>query len=553
MVIDKEFQEKFLEEYINLIGSIGRDVNSKAWWATDMASKNRSTCRLPVLLYEFLSTVLSLARPENNSSSKETSWVLLDSLNLHMSGNKSGCHYVSKNQKWKEAIFMRVRTMARILRVLSVVFLKKFYFWIKLRNTISHIPPGRKYVIKTFLYNHSFDEKSHYKDTFFGSLPDFLKNTEKVLILADILGDVSHVVKKIRECRSHVIVPLEMFLSVRDVMHAVVEILLTKISLTQKYLFFGYDVTDIVKGELKRTCNGIPFYQYLHRAMIKGLVKKIKVETFLFTYENNPWEKMCMMAIRKYSQATKTIGYQHSVVPQASANAFISQYEADIIPTPDRILTVGEKPKKIMEKYGYFKNGKIEPACALRFEYLFRSKAYTRKKEGHILLALEGLDETHRLMNYAMTQLKGNSYFQVRYRTHPEMPINKFEKRLVFPLNEVPNFHLTGNVLLKDDLKWADVVLYWGSTVSLEALISGRPIIRYNMDTVLDNDPLFECNHLKWVVTDTMSLSETIEQIYRLDDESYFKAWTMAKQYLSDYFFPVTPERMKLFLPEKTR
>ena len=121
------------------------------------------------------------------------------------------------------------------------------------------------------------------------------------------------------------------------------------------------------------------------------------------------------------------IGYQHSVVPQASANAFISNIEADIIPTPDKILTVGEKPRKIMEKYGFFEPGKIEPACALRFEYLFRSPRHSRKKEGHILLALEGLDGAHKLINYAMTQLRDSSFYRVRFRTHPEMPISSFE------------------------------------------------------------------------------------------------------------------------------
>ncbi len=551
MVKSREFQEKFLQEYIDLIGAIGLDVNNRFWWATDMSSKNRSTCRLPILLYEFLAIMSSNSGCESNLSSKDSSWVLFDSLNRYIPGNKSSYPCPSGTQKWKEIIFMQVRMVARVLRVLSVIFLKKLYFSIKLYNAIRKIPSGKKYVIKTFLYNHSFDDKGRYKDIFFGTLPDFLRSNQNVIIVADVLGDMNYIAKKIKHCNSFTIIPQEMFLSVKDIIQAIVEIISTKISFNKKYTFFDYDVTEIVRNELKRTCNGIPFYQYLHYAMMKGLVKRLKVDTFLLTYENNPWEKMCMIAIRKYSKGTHILGYQHSVVPLASANAFISKHEADLIPIPDRILTVGEKPRKIMETYGCFDNGKIEAACALRYKYLFNLKPYGRKNEGRILLALEGLDETYKLMNYAMTELKGDERFQVRCRTHPEMPIRKFEKQLIFPLNELSNFHLSSNVHLRDDLEWADVVLYWGSTVSLEALISRRPIIRYDMDTVFNNDPLFECNYLKWIVTDNISLSQTIDEIYQLDDETYYKAWDMARQYLSDYFFPLTPERLELFLPAK--
>ena len=86
-----------------------------------------------------------------------------------------------------------------------------------------------------------------------------------------------------------------------------------------------------------------------------------------------------MMAIRKYSTATTIIGYQHAVIPQASANMFISQYEKNIIPMPDHILTVGKIPKEIMEKYGTYKSGVIEPSCGLRFKYLSHTPTSKRR------------------------------------------------------------------------------------------------------------------------------------------------------------------------------
>lgn len=549
-------REKFLKEYIDLIGLVGRECDSRAWWATDMASKNRSTSPLPFLLHEFFAIIESITEAGGKDLFVvNPSWVLVDSLRLHLSKQDLDYqHLPDPFVKWREMVTTRIRMICQIFSVLLKVSARRFYFNFKLKERIKELSKEKiYYVIKTFLYDHSFDGNGRYRDTFFGMLPGYLEQKKDVLILADVFGNCRTNTEKIRKCQSHLILPFEIFLTLGSGIQAAIETLSTKIRIKRRYFFFGYDVSEIINLELARTFNGIPFYQFIRYWMTKNLLRSIRVGTFLLTYENNAWEKMSMLAVREHSPDTTIVGYQHSVVPQASANAFISQNEADIIPMPDRILTVGEIPKEIMERYGSFDNGKIEPACGLRFEYLFKGLKRERRKNGHILLALEGLDGAHKLVNYALKELGGNKNYQIRIRTHPEMPCESFENKLTHRLNAVSNFTQTKNVLLKDDLEWADVVMYWGSTVSLEALIMGIPIIRYNMDTVLDYDPLFECKHLKWVVSDKTALVNTLEDVYELNDDRFEKARVQAKQYLADYFFPVTEERLGLFLPEEKR
>ena len=48
-----DFKKEFLLEYVNLVGSIGLEFNSRRWWGTDIASKNRFTSVLPYLLHQF--------------------------------------------------------------------------------------------------------------------------------------------------------------------------------------------------------------------------------------------------------------------------------------------------------------------------------------------------------------------------------------------------------------------------------------------------------------------------------------------------------------------
>ncbi|MFH1515761.1 MAG: hypothetical protein ABIG42_09920, partial [bacterium] len=366
----------------------------------------------------------------------------------------------------------------------------------------------------------------------------------------NILGNYKLCIDKISRCTSHVILPIEVFLSYADILRALVQVLFCKIRIRKETLFLGCDVSDIVKNELLRTYYGISFYQFLHYWSTMKLLQTLSVETFLLTYENNPWEKMCMMAVREYSPKTKIIGYQHTVVPQASANMFVSKIEKDVIPMPDRILTVGEAPKEIMERYGSYENGKIEASCGLRFEYLFETSKSERKKSGNILVVLEGIFEVYKMVNYVLKELKNCVQYQVVIRAHPVLPLSSFANKLTYRIDDITNFNVSHNALLKDDIERADIIIYWGTTVALEALSMGKPVIHYEMDSVLSYDPLFECNHLKWVVSEKDSLMSIIDEIYSFSDEQFAREPRDAKAYLNRYFFPVTEEGFNKFLVE---
>ena len=101
---------------------------------------------------------------------------------------------------------------------------------------------------------------------------------------------------------------------------------------------------------------------------------------------------------------------------------------------------------------------------------------------------------------------------------------------------------------LEEDLFNADLCIYWGSTVALEALSMGIPLIHYNMQTKLSFDPLFRCNNLKWNVTNNDSLCELIETINSLSNKEYIWKTNQAKEYINRYFYPVNDNNMSKFL-----
>jgi len=213
---------------------------------------------------------------------------------------------------------------------------------------------------------------------------------------------------------------------------------------------------------------------------------------------------------------------------------------------PDKIITVGEIPKKIMERYGNYKAGDIQVSCGLRFEYLADMIAFKRKKTYNIMLALEGIKDVRELVKYVLHHLNKTTY-NLLIRTHLVLPWSYFKKKLRFTeLGE--NVSISHETTLKNDLEWADAVIYWGSTVAIEALSVGRPVVHYDIQSIMNYDPLFECEHFKWTANEESDLKSLLGEIVNLPDDVYRLSRSRAKHYLEQYFHVVNEERLSVFL-----
>ncbi|MDP2652761.1 MAG: hypothetical protein Q8Q08_01895 [Candidatus Omnitrophota bacterium] len=549
-VFSPEDRELFLRDYVNLIGELSSEFNSRLWWATELSSKNRFNSNLPFLLQKFLTAVRAVQREDGDTLViAGAPWEIVPSLKKFLGHSKISCRVVM-NRPWIE-----LRLLAGWLkRILSVTrqILDNLGRWAAAQGLGSRIRRSLKdgpfYCLKTFIYDSSFDADGNYKDAFFGPLVPFLEGEgKKVLIFANILGNYAGCVKKIAACGRPVIVPMEALASPFAIVADSLRALFYHVRSRKDLRFFGQGVRDIVNNELKASYCRISPYQILHYGYTKSLLKAAKIETFALTYENNPWEKMCMTALREDSPQTKIAGYQHTVVPQASANMFISKEEEKLIPRPDVVLTVGEAPKEIIGRYSPSRTVPVHAAGALRYQYLFSLPPLPRVREKKLLLALEGIFDVYHMVNYAMGQLKGSDW-QVTVRTHPVLPLDAIRHKLACRPEDLPNFRLSQGTSLKEDMERSDAVMYWGSTVALEAAWAGKPVVHFNLQSVLSYDPLFECGAFKWVVTRNDSLPAALSAIHALDEPSFAAQRDSAKQYLQSYFHPVTPDSLRKFL-----
>ena len=122
-----------------------------------------------------------------------------------------------------------------------------------------------------------------------------------------------------------------------------------------------------------------------------------------------------------------------------------------------------------------------------------------------------------------------------------------FSETILKELFKFKNVNISDGGLINKDFEKVSVVIYRESTVALEAIAFGLPIICFNSQPVISFDPLFELDDFKWNVNASVKLEPLLNQIIEMDNESFIKAKQKAVQYINEYFSNCTDEKMSMF------
>jgi len=202
-----------------------------------------------------------------------------------------------------------------------------------------------------------------------------------------------------------------------------------------------------------------------------------------------------------------------------------------------------------LEEYGNHNHDKVYEGCGLRFKYLFDVSKKERTRNYKILVTPEGvLSESVNLVNFVFDSLKGCEGLNIIIRPHPALQFESFKNNLKFDVESFPNFTISKNDSVKKDLDISDIVIYRGSSLSIEALKTGLPVIYVDLNDMISVDPLFECESLKWVVRTNRELLDAVADIYGLSYDEYYENWLKADRYISDYFHEITNDRLNQFI-----
>lgn len=441
----------------------------------------------------------------------------------------------------------------KFVGVLFITSFKSVYAKVKLGKKYStqiksfHSKNNKLSLLKTFVYDNDLKHEK-YSDAFWGSLPQHL--IDKNIPFTRIIEPLGNYNKIVKFCKMQdniflsfyfvkFLDPLKvLFLAIRGSLK----------SFPGNISFCEKNISNTLRrqflAELWSPAGCSALFQYL---IYKNSCKKIKFDNFLLIYEGLVWEKMAILAFRKFNKNSKIIGYQHAVIPESATNFYLK--ENDSSPFPDTIYTVGSATSHILKTYGQHKSTTVQTSCALKSTLKFELDTQTDKSiRNKLLVALEGIPQSLLLVNFILQEAISISNWDIVIRPHPLFPIDKILAQL--KNQSIPhNVSFSRNTSLYSDLKKNDVILYWGTTVSLEALSQSKPVIHYKIkNSLLSYDPLFLLDSFKWTVSDPGDLKVSLEEIASLSAPDKAERLFKAQQFIKCYFHPATTENLNIFL-----
>ncbi|MBF0252096.1 MAG: hypothetical protein HQL35_15890 [Alphaproteobacteria bacterium] len=417
------------------------------------------------------------------------------------------------------------------------------------------------YLLKSFVYRNAFGDAGEYKDPFFGVLADFLRSRlsgdVELLTVAQGFDDMTECYANMAALTGEAVVPFEVYMQVWDIPAALFKIAAglsaRPLRVPQGLEILGAPVDGLIREHLASGGWKMPLQHHLYGPAARRIAGRHRLRACAMTYEANPWEKCFVDGLRRAGMTGPVIGYQHAVTPPAAAGVFTDHGGWADAPLPDRVVTTGPATAAMLRDFGAVPAERLRAGCALRYGYLHAMTPFARRQgEGAtVLLALEGVVPAADLLAYALDQAAVHPHLWIRVRTHPVLSFEALLKLAGRTPADVPaNIELSPGGPVRDDVRDCDAVLYWGTAVSAEAVLMGRPVIHYNRAALLSFDPLFALTDFKWTLGPGESLGKAMAEIQSLADDAYAAAQDKACAYVKNYFAPVTDEALAVFLPD---
>lgn len=553
-------REQALREYIDLVDRLGRNnARHDLWWTTELAAKNRFTSPLTGLLTDFARCQQAVGIASQNGRPlviwrPPWPWLVTQQV-VEMPTRNAILTLAWPGSRWLARLCGRIAAWSDLLRgvigALAAILMTRR---LGAQRLIPDTGNRAVFLIRSFIYPGSVSAEA-FHDPFFGRLRDIVSATlgDEVVPLTIVQGTAmrTQAYQSLFHLPAGDVVPLEAYLDIGDVLaefgRAIRALIFTRFSVPGNLRFQGADTSPACRELLASGGWRLQFFQLLHRRAATNITRRHRLAACALTFEGNAWERMFASGLRGGAGKPSLLGFQHSVVPLSAAGVFAGPDEISALQPPDRVLSTGRIPATLLQRYSALPASRFCTSGALRYEHLHQLPLAPRRRDDtrRILVALEGVGPVLSMLEYALEQAELNPQLVFRVRSHPVLPLETLLRRLDRVISRLPaNVEIADGQAVHDDVQAADAVLYWGSTLAIEALFMGRPAIHYSAGELLSYDPLFELNDFKWTVHRGAGLDDVLSGIEALDDHEYAKRQVKARAYVSAYFEPVNDRQL---------
>ncbi|MBN1161362.1 MAG: hypothetical protein JXA17_05405 [Dehalococcoidales bacterium] len=545
------------QPYIDYIGKLSLKYNSLEWWASSISDKNLWSSKTFLYL-----CYVRLSRDLAKTGGREDLLLIGENRTIRQGILENledlpqyEIHLIETPVRNRlDAIYKNISSLIAKVKLLALMIyrvLQARSYRLNPSVTKQQRPAEELTLIHSWILERSFSDMGEYRDIFLGDLANHLKNKgKKVVIVPNILYTLSYrqALKKLQKSLKIILLP-ESFLKLSDIFRVFIKTLSSRDRRSypdvQGIRIAGI-IADDAKQYLQRTslAQNLLMYEAIRRWKQAGIL----IESFIYTYENQTWEKMYCLGLRKYFPSARIIGYQHSTVPRMLLTYFFSRDELPVLPFPDKVITNGGYTEKLFKESGYDPT-KVVRGGAIRYTGLLKQKIAPPQMNityPVILVALSvSKNETVELIWKVIRAFIDKRQYKIILKFHPTFPYRLFKREIGtlprnFNVSETP----INELLLKCNL-----LVYAFTATSIEALASGVPVLHIKSGFTIDRDNLADYPpDIRASASTPEDILKATEKIMKMDESELARKRRLWAEVVGDMFGPVDESTFDLFL-----
>lgn len=547
--------EKLKEPYLTYLYEIGQELASLHWWISPISYRNgyvSKTIHQACYLRMALELIGSWESPEP--------LVLLVSRPVHKALQDNLSTTLAAKICWLEwerfAPLQTLKGAANMLAHRAYFILTETYRLLRARRSIRQpfVPTEPTTLLLSWVTPENLDKGGEFHKSFFGNLASkIVIHGQPVAIAPLILPSVNYktALQRLNDSSFPLAVP-HRYLNFWDLFKTVVSSIGRPPIPRSLPELDGMDVTDLVNADLTKhwISNGAA-YSLMTSALVRRWAHMgFLFNRFVYIYENQPTERaLCWQATRSFPGAM-LVGYQHAGVPRLLLNFILAEGGEPKAPLPHRVITVGKLTAKILSAGGY-EPGCIKVGGALQMEDMLSARSPLHRKSesgGHATVLIapsDSLEEAAELVHLAGNLFDKNQDISVVVKCHPRMP---FERVSAATGIRLPDHVVLSDKPISDLISESSVMVYSGSTVAIQALTLGLPVVHLRTQFELDLDPLGLLPHLRLEATGLEELREKVIWLLKHGTEFIDRHQVELDQLIDDFYGPVTAETYQAFI-----
>lgn len=547
--------EEIEKDFLYFCHEINFKNQSEAYWGTHLASRNSAAIPLLRYLVYFHCVKELLADASSRIILICESCALIKVIKKEAKDQGFSCQVKFLPSESLSALKIYINVLLKGVYFLVTGVLQWFYARLLKNQRIGDQPHTERYILRSWVTAGNVDREGRYKDRNFGVLPEYLDQQGKdvwVLPMFFNLGKSIFAQMKLMSRSSRKFIFFEQYISLLDLLKTLRDGL-RAISLNLDGCEFeGRDINAVVKEVHMKSCLS-PQLMLLNS--VKYLLKKfaqkgVKIDRFIYPIENNAPEKPFILAARRYYPDSEIIGFQHTVCFKEQLGMCLHPEELKYHPLPDQIVCSGPRYLDILQKSG-FPCKLLRPGPNLRYTAVnqnFKSDYDDNSHNERIILIILNFftDQAMEILEKVAMALHRLEDAKIYIKAHPASPVNKLEKFLRDI--EFPDYEwATGTV--QEWVVQANVVIMTGGSVSnLETMATGVPLLRISLWSNFDFDPLWDKYPFSAFANSSDEIVKYLKATFQMSSSERDRLLEFGKKIVEEYFEPVTPENLKVFL-----